>query len=217
MDAIDVILPCHNEASALPAVLAAFPPDLQPLVVDNGSTDRTPDVAREYGATLVHEPVKGYGAAVHTGLEYADSELVAFMDADGSLDPAALGSLAEPVARGSADLAVGKRIPTSPRAQPGHARTGNAVLAALLRARGVPIHDIAPVRVGRRVELLDLGVADRAFGYPVELLIKAARAGWRIAETDVAYRPRVGGESKVSGSIAGTVRAVRDMSKALRA
>lgn len=216
VDAIDVVLPCHNEASALPVVLAAFPAGLQPLVVDNGSTDRTSEIARQYGAKLVHEPEKGYGAAVHTGLERAEGELVAFMDADGSLDPGELGPLAETVACGSADLAVGRRVPTSARAQPCHARAGNAVLAALLRHRGVPVHDIAPIRVGRRVDLLGLGVADRAFGYPLELLIKAARGGWRIRETDVEYRPRAGGESKVSGSVVGTVRAVRDMSKALR-
>lgn len=212
---IDVILPCRNEAEALAAVIDALPAGFRALVVDNGSSDRTAEVAQLHGARLVHEPRPGYGAAVHTGLEHADSELVAVMDADGSLDPRALCSLAEPVTRGTADLAVGRRVPDGRRVQPWHARAGNAVLAALLRRRGAPVHDIAPIRVGRRAQLHALGVTDRAFGYPLELLIKAARQGWRIRETDVAYRPRTGGKSKVSGSVTGTVRAVRDMSKVL--
>ena len=94
---------------------------------------------------------------------------------------------------------------------PWHARAGNAVVAALLRSRGVPVHDIAPIRVGRRDALLALGVADRAFGYPLELLLRAGRAGWRIEEVPVRYTRRAGGRSKVTGSVVGTARAVRDM------
>lgn len=216
MAPVDVILPCRNEADALPAVIAALPAGFRPLVVDNGSTDHTAEVARRHGARVVQEPRPGYGAAVHAGLEQAGSELVAVMDADGSLDPLALCPLAEAVACGTADLAVGRRIPEGRRAQPWHARAGNALLAALLRRRGVLVHDIAPIRMGRAAQLRELGVTDRAFGYPLELLLKAARHGLRIRETEVAYRPRAGGRSKVSGSVLGTVRAVRDMSKALR-
>jgi glycosyltransferase involved in cell wall biosynthesis len=212
---VDVVLPCLDEAEALPGVLAALPAGFVPLVVDNGSTDGTPDVARACGARVVVEPRPGYGAAVHTGLVHARTELVAVLDGDGSLDPAALPVLAGLVT-GGADLAVGRRRPVSRAAQPWHATAGNAVLAGLLRRRGLAVHDIAPIRVGHRQRLLDLGVTDRAFGYPLELLIRAAAAGWRVQEIDVAYRERAGGRSKVSGSVRGTYRAVRDMTRAVR-
>jgi glycosyltransferase involved in cell wall biosynthesis len=217
MDAIDVVLPCLDEAAALPSVLAALPENYRAIVVDNGSTDSSPEVARRHGATVVHEPRKGYGAAVHTGLEHATTELVCFMDADLSLDPGELPKLVAAVAPGTADLAVGRRVPVGEGAWPWHARAGNAVLAALLRRRGIPVSDIAPVRVVRREALLGLDVRDRAFGYPLELLIRAGQAGWRLAEFDVSYRPRAEGtRSKVSGSVRGTLRAVRDMAGVLR-
>jgi hypothetical protein len=121
------------------------------------------------------------------------------------------------VVGGKADLAVGRRVPVDRAAWPWHARAGNALLAGLLRRRGLPVHDIGPVRACRREDLLGLGVADRAFGYPLELLLKATAAGWRVVELDVAYRPRAAGtRSKVSGSVRGTMRAVRDMAAVLR-
>jgi glycosyltransferase involved in cell wall biosynthesis len=207
---VEIVLPCLDEAAALPAVLATLP-DWPVLVVDNGSTDDTAAVARAWGARVVVEPRRGYGAAVHTGLSHARAELVAVLDGDGSLDAAALPTLADAVRTGRADLAVGRRVPAGPGVWPWHARAGNAVVAALLRSRGVPVHDIAPIRVGRRGALLGLGVADRAFGYPLELLMRAGRAGWRIEEVPVRYSRRAGGRSKVSGSVVGTARAVRDM------
>ncbi|HLU55626.1 MAG TPA: glycosyltransferase family 2 protein [Pseudonocardia sp.] len=213
---VEIVLPCLDEAAALPAVLAELPAGRPVLVVDNGSTDDTAAVAAAHGARVVHEPRRGYGAAVHAGLLAARDEVVAVLDGDGSLDPAALAPMAEAVESGRADLAVGRRVP-APGAWPWHARAGNAVIAALLRARGVPVHDIAPIRVGRRRDLLALGVADRGFGYPLELLLRAGAAGWRLHEVDVAYRPRAGGRSKVSGSVRGTVRAARDMSRLLAA
>jgi glycosyltransferase involved in cell wall biosynthesis len=218
MDAyVDVVLPCLDEAAALPSVLAAMPPGFRPIVVDNGSTDGSPRVAAELGATVVHEPRRGYGAAVHTGLCAATTDVVCFLDADDSLDPAELVSLATLVATDHADLAVGRRVPAGPAVWPWHARAGNALLAALLRRRGVPVHDIAPARAARRQALLDLAVADRAFGYPLELLLRAGAAGWRIVELDMAYRQRAAGtRSKVSGSVRGTLRAVRDMAGVLR-
>ncbi|GAA3220401.1 glycosyltransferase family 2 protein [Pseudonocardia petroleophila] len=215
---VDVILPCLDEAQALPGVLRALPPGFRPLVVDNGSRDGTPDVAAGLGARVVHEARKGYGAAVHAGLEAATTDVVAFLDADGSLDPAELPGMVALLdgGTGNADLVAGRRRPQGRGAWPWHARAGNAAISALLRRRGVPVHDIAPVRVARRTALLDLGVADRAFGYPLELLVRAGAAGWRITEVDVAYRPRTGGRSKVSGSVRGTVRAARDMAGVLR-
>jgi glycosyltransferase involved in cell wall biosynthesis len=212
----EIVLPCLDEAEALPAVLASLPPGWPVLVVDNGSGDDTAAVARALGARVVTEPRRGYGAAVHAGLEAAEAELVVVLDGDGSLDPTVLPGMVAAVADGAADLAVGRRVPTRRGVWPWHARAGNAVIAALLRRRGVPVHDIAPIRVARRAALLELGIVDRAFGYPLELLLRAGAAGWRIVEVPVAYGPRAGGRSKVSGSVRGTLRAGRDMAGLLR-
>jgi glycosyltransferase involved in cell wall biosynthesis len=211
---IDVILPCLDEAQALPGVLRALPDGFRAVVVDNGSRDGSGEVAAAHGARVLHERRPGYGAAVHTGLEGATTEIVAFLDADGSLDPRALPMMVSLL--DGCDLVAGRRRPEGRGAWPWHARAGNAAIAGLLRRRGVPVHDIAPIRVARREALLDLGITDRAFGYPLELLVRAGAAGWRITEVDVAYRPRDGGRSKVSGSVRGTLRAARDMAGVLR-
>lgn len=216
VETVDVVLPCLDEAAALPAVLAALPAGYRPIVVDNGSRDGSPEVARRCGATVVCEPRRGYGAAVHTGLETATAEFVCTLDADGSMDPAQLPELVEPVRDGRAELVVGRRIPAG-HSWPWHARAGNALITVLLRRRGVPVHDIGAIRAARRTDLLGLGITDRAFGYPLELLLRAGDAGWRIHELPVDYRPRAAGtRSKVSGSVRGTLRAVRDMANALR-
>ncbi|MFB9923891.1 glycosyltransferase family 2 protein [Amycolatopsis halotolerans] len=212
---LDVILPCRDEASTLPDVLSALPRGCHPLVVDNGSTDETAAVARAHGAFVVHEPKPGYGAAVHTGLVNARRTFAGVLDADGSLDPALLPMLLDPVARGEADLAVGRRRPVRSGVQPWHARAANSGVAWLLRRRGAAVHDIAAIRVARRDALLRLEVGDRGFGYPLELLLRAAEAEWRIVEFDVPYRARAGGRSKVSGSVRGTVRAAFDMTAVL--
>lgn len=212
---MDVVLPCLDEAAALPAVLASLPPGHRAIVVDNGSSDGSPEVAASLGALVVHEHRRGYGAAVHTGLLAATSDLVAFADADGSLDLAELPAMTALLA--DADLVVGRRRPVSTGVWPWHARAGNAVIASLLRRRGLAVHDIAPLRVCRREALLALDVRDRAFGYPLELLVRAAEAGWRVHEVDVSYGPRAAGtKSKVSGSVRGTLRAARDMAGVLR-
>ena len=213
---IEIILPCLDEADALPAALAGLPDRWPVLVVDNGSTDATGDVARACGARVVVEPQRGYGAAVHAGLLAARADVVAVLDGDGSLDAGVLPAMADAVISGRADLAVGRRVPDSASVWPWHARAGNAAIAAVLRHRGVPVHDIAPVRVARRQCLLDLQIADRAFGYPLEMLLRAGAAGWRIAEMPVLYRARAGGRSKVSGSVRGSLRAARDMAGLLR-
>ncbi|MDT7707846.1 MAG: hypothetical protein QOG20_3453 [Pseudonocardiales bacterium] len=211
---IDLILPCLDEVQALPGVIRALPPGFRPLVVDNGSTDGTPQVAAELGALVLHEPRRGYGAAVHAGLVGATTEVVAFMDADGSLDPGELPGMVGLLS--DVELVAGRRVPEGRGAWPWHARAGNAAIAGLLRRRGIPVHDIAPLRVVRRQALLDLGITDRAFGYPLELLVRAGAVGWRIREVDVTYRPRTGGKSKVSGSVRGTLRAAHDMASVLR-
>jgi glycosyltransferase involved in cell wall biosynthesis len=214
---VDVVLPCLNEAAALPGVLAAFPPGFRALVVDNGSQDGSPSVAAAHGARVLTEASPGYGAAVHTGVLAANSEVVCVLDADGSLDPAELPRLVAPILAGEADLAVGRRVPVGNGAWPWHARAGNAVLAAVLRRRGLAVRDIGPIRAFRRDALLELGILDRRFGYPLELLLRANHAGWRVVEFEVAYRPRAAGtKSKVSGSVRGTARAIRDMAGVLR-
>lgn len=213
----DLVLPCRDEAAALWALLPAVPARFSVIVVDNGSRDGTADVARSLGARVVTEDVAGYGAAVHAGLEAATADLVAFMDGDGSFDPAALLPLVADVADGRADLAVARRRPVRRGVWPWHARAGNALVVAILRRRiGLPLHDLGAVRVARRRALLDLGVEDRRFGYPVELLDRAVRAGWRITEHDVPYHPRAEGtRSKVSGSVRGTFRTARDFLRVL--
>jgi glycosyltransferase involved in cell wall biosynthesis len=213
---IDVVLPCLNEAGALPWVLSRMPAGFRAIVADNGSTDGSAEVAAAYGAVVVAALPRGFGAAAHAGLAAATAEVVCLLDADGSLDPTDLVRVAEPVRAGGADLVLGRRRPTSPRAWPWHARAGNAALAwRLRRAAGVPVRDIGPMRAARREALLGLGLVDRRFGYPLEMVILAARAGWRIQEVDVAYAPRVAGRSKVTGTVRGTVRTVADMARVL--
>lgn len=215
MEIIDVVFPCLNEAPALPRVLSALPPGYRAVVADNGSSDGSPEVAEAHGALVVREPMRGYGAAVHTGLLACEAELVCVLDADGSLNPAVLPGLVDAV-RGGADLALGRRRPRGAGSWPWHARMGNAVLAGMLRHAGLSVRDVSPIRAAYRERLLGLGVTDRGFGYPLELLLRAARAGWRIQERDVPYLPRAAGtRSKVTSSAVGTIRAIRDMAGVL--
>jgi glycosyltransferase involved in cell wall biosynthesis len=213
----DLVLPCRDEGPALRQLLPRVPSVFSVVVVDNGSSDDTAEVARALGATVVHEASPGYGAAVHAGVLASTAELVAVMDGDGSFDPTDLLPLVEEVRSGRADLATGRRRPVRRGVWPWHARAGNRLVLWWLRRRvGLPVHDIAPMRVCRRTDLLALGVRDRRFGYPVELLDKAQRSRWRITERDVAYHPRAAGtRSKVSGSVRGTVRAARDFARVL--
>ncbi len=217
MTTCDLVLPCRDEGPALEGLLPSIPPDFAVVVVDNGSSDGTAAVATRLGAHVVTEDRAGYGAAVHAGLEAGTHDFVAFMDGDGSFDPAELLPLLEDVRSGRADLAVGRRRPVRRGVWPWHARAGNALIVAWLRRRiRMNAHDIAPMRVCRRQALLDLGVEDRRFGYPVELLQKATLAGWRLSERDVGYHPRAEGtKSKVSGSVRGTARAARDFWRVL--
>ena len=213
---VTVIIPCRNEAGSLAGVLDAVPNGYRSLVVDNGSIDGTAQVARAHGATVVGESAPGYGAAVHRGVEAVETSVLCVLDGDGSLDPGELPALVALLIEG-ADLAVGRRIPERGTGWPMHARAGNAVLAARLRHKfGLPVHDIGAVRAIRTQTLLDLGVEDRRSGYPLELLVRAGRAGLRVEECPVAYRPRTAGTSKVSGSVVGSAIATWDFLKVIR-
>jgi glycosyltransferase involved in cell wall biosynthesis len=212
---VDVVLPVLDEVGALPWVLDRMPAGYRPIVVDNGSTDGSADVARRWGAVVVAEPRRGFGAACAAGLARATAEVVAFCDADASLDPGALPAVAGPVAAGAADLVLGARRPVAAGAFPVHARLANRYLARRLRrATGAALTDLGPMRAARRRDLLDLGVADRRFGWPLEMVLLAGAAGWRIAEVPVGYRHRTG-PSKVTGTVRGTARAVADMRRVL--
>jgi glycosyltransferase involved in cell wall biosynthesis len=213
----DVILPCLNEAEALPWILTRMPAGYRAIIADNGSDDGSAEVAARHGAQVVAIPQRGFGAACHGGLLAATSELVCIMDADASMDPADLPRVAAPVLAGQSDLVLGARRPAGRGAWPLHARLGNRVIAgAVRRHAGVALHDLGPMRAARRADLLELGLADRRFGYPLEMVLRAAQAGWRISEEPVPYRPRTG-KSKVTGTVGGTLRTVRDMRKVLAA
>lgn len=212
----DVVLPCLNEAAALPAVLRSLPEHARAIVVDNGSTDGSAEIARAAGALVVVADRRGYGAAVHAGLCAASAPVVAFCDADGSFDLTQLERVAGPVHRGESDLVFGRRRVVSASAWPPHARFANTVLLATVRRRtGLLLQDLGPFRAGRREQLLALGMEDRRSGYPLELLLRAWRGGLRIEEVDVDYHPRLG-RSKVTGTVRGTVTAVIDMRRMLR-
>ncbi|KIH97225.1 glycosyltransferase [Streptomonospora alba] len=212
----EVVLPCLDEAQALPWVLGRIPAGWRAIVVDNGSTDGSAEIAAQLGARVVTEPRRGFGAACHTGLCAAAAEFVCFCDCDGSLDPALLPPMVASVRSGAADLVVGRRRPTTGGAWPVHARAGNAAVVRMLRRRtGVRLGDIGPMRAARRIGLLDLGLTDRRSGYPLQMVVRAADAGWRIAEVDVPYVAR-SGRSKVTGTWRGTWTAVRDMRAVLR-
>jgi len=212
---ISVVLPVLDERDALPWVLERMPAGYAPLVVDNGSTDGSGELAARLGAQVVDEPQRGFGAACWAGLQAARGEVVCFMDCDASFDPRELPRVADPVARGDADLVLGARSATAAAAWPLHARAANALLAAELRRRTrVPLRDLGPMRAARRDALLALGLRDRRFGWPLEMVLRAADAGWRIGEVTVSQRPRAG-RSKVTGTVRGTVRAIRDMGAVL--
>lgn len=211
----DVILPALNEAAAISWVLSRMPDGYRPIVVDNGSTDRTAELAAEHGATVVTEPEKGFGSACWAGLQAATSEIVCFMDCDASLDPVALPLVAGYVERGDADLMIGSRV-AGRGAWPPHARLANKVLALEVRRRTkLRLDDLGPMRAIRRDQLLALGMADRRSGWPLEMVLRAVHAGLTVRNVPVEYRER-SGRSKVTGTVGGTVRAVKDMGRILR-
>ena len=216
-----VVIPCLNEEDAIGLLVAdvravAAWPDLPVdvtsiLVVDNGSTDRTAAVAEAAGATVVPEPRRGYGRACLTGVEAAgEVDLIVLMDGDRSDRPDELPLLLAPLLAGEADLVIGSRLLGS--YEPGSLLpqqiVGNKVAAVLLRLLyGVRVTDIGPFRVIRRNTLLGLGMREMTYGWSVEMIARAARAGLTVREVPVTYRNRAGGVSKVSGNLRASLKA----------
>lgn len=212
---VALIIPARNEEPPLPGVLAEIPPRVAQtvVVVDNGSTDGTADVSRQSGATVVSEPRAGYGFACAAGVHAAreqHAEVLVFIDADGSFDPAQIRDLLAPIESGQADLVLGSRLAggIEPGAMPPHARFGNWLVARLMRTLyDLPVTDLGPFRA-IRADLLDrLGMQEMTYGWPTEMMVKAAKHGARVIEVPVRYRVRRGGRSKVSGTLRGTVLA----------
>lgn len=212
---VDVIIPALNEAESLPWVLDRIPSQMRAIVVDNNSTDDTAAVAARHGALVVGEPIPGFGSACWAGLLASSAEIVCFLDGDGSLDPQQLCLVVDPVRSGEFDLMLGARQ-VEPGAMQVHQRAANRFLAhRLTRVTKTKLTDLGPMRAVRRQPLLDLGMEDRRSGWPLEMVLKGARAGWRIGEVPVRYDRRRGGTSKVTGTAMGTLRAVKDMSRLL--
>jgi len=216
---VTLVLPALNEEAALPGVLAGLPRSgngwaiRDVVVADNGSTDGTAEVARAGGATVVHEPRRGYGAACLTALAAlrpVPPQVVAFLDADASDDPGDLPALLAPIVGGEADLVVGSRVlgDREPGALTPVQRFGNALAAFLLRAAfGVRATDLGPLRAIRWSALESLGMRDRDYGWTVEMQARAFRAGLRYREIPARYRRRRAGRSKVAGTARGAIGA----------
>lgn len=213
---IDVVIPALNEEAALPTVLSAIPrpPVRRVVVADNGSTDRTAEVARANGAEVVREDERGYGAACLRALAHLrvdPPDVVVFLDGDASDHPEELPALVAPIAAGKADLVIGSRV--RGRLERGaltpQQRVGNAIACAILRiVYQADYTDLGPFRAIRWGALEQLRMRDRNYGWTVEMQIRAARLGLRGAEVPVSYRTRIG-ESKVSGTLRGTLGASR--------
>ncbi len=208
---VGIIIPALNEEASLPRVLSALPPVREVVVVDNGSTDGTAAAARAHGARVVSEPVRGYGVACLTGLRalHPDVRIVAFLDGDFADDPTQLPELIRPIQEDAADLVVGSRISNgrNPGAMEPHARFGNWLASTLMRRwYGLQVTDVGPFRAASRVRLLGLDMQPSGYRWTTEMMVKAARSGWRVLEIPVRYRRRIG-KSKVSGTIVGSIKA----------
>jgi len=211
---ICLVIPALNEASAIGRVLDQTPRELvdEVIVVDNGSTDDTSEIALAHGARVLFEPRRGYGNACLAALRFLEKtepEIVVFMDGDYSSDPKELHRLVRPLVRGDADLVIGNRTPSRMErgSMPFHARLGNWIALILLKLlHGGSFADLGPFRAITWSSLKRLNVKDQTFGWNVEMMVKALRLNLRVVEVDVSYRRRVG-KSKISGTLTGSLRA----------
>jgi glycosyltransferase involved in cell wall biosynthesis len=211
---IAIVMPALDEEKAIGDVLRSIPLDpaldVRRIVVDNGSTDRTAEIARECGAEVVRENERGYGAACQTGIARAgDTDVIVILDADGAEDPGMLPHLLEPILGDHADFVLGSRSlgVAEKGALPPQVRFGNALVTFLIRLfYGHRYTDMGPFRAIRKTAYDRLCMRDRNFGWNVEMQIKAVKKGLRVMEIPVPYRRRVG-KSKISGTIKGTVMA----------
>jgi len=209
---VSVVIPTYNEAQSIGLVLRDIPSELvsQTIVVDSESSDGTSAIAREMGAEVIREPRRGYGRACLTGLAAAeDADIVVFLDGDYSDRPAEMSRLLEPLLEGSADIVIGSRLAGDriAGAMPWHAVLGNRLATRLIALlSGVRLTDLGPFRAARYRALVALELRESTYGWPVEMIVKGARRGLRIAEVPVTYHPRIG-SSKISGTLRGSIGA----------
>jgi glycosyltransferase involved in cell wall biosynthesis len=209
---VSLVIPALNEEASLPHVLDAIDKDLllEIILVDGGSHDRTAEIAEAHGARVIQETQPGYGRACAAGVSHARGEIIVFMDADGADDPHQIPDLLEPITQSGADLVLGSRLAgnISPGAMPWHQEFGNWLSAGLIRILyGLPITDLSPFRAVLRSKLISLNMQEMTYGWPTEMIARAARGGWSIVEVPVDYHPRLGGKSKISGTLRGTLLA----------
>lgn len=209
---VSVVIPALNESASIALVIRDLPRDLvsEIVVVDGGSTDRTPDVAAAAGARVISERQRGYGRACRRGLqEVSNPDIVVFLDADYSDRPEEIDRLIDPIRRDEADMVIGSRLAGALEsgALPWHSRVGNRVAAWLMRfAFDVPLTDLGPFRAVRYDIVRTMPLVEDTYGWPVEMIARAARAGRRVVEVPVSYRPRIG-TSKITGTVRGSLGA----------
>jgi len=205
-----IIIPAFNEEESIAHVLKRIPNKAayEIIVVDGGSQDQTRAIAKAAGVGVIQELRRGYGRACATGVEQASGEIVVFLDADGADDPTQIPELVAPLLNGQADMVLGSRLAGKmhPGSMPWHQHLGNWLSASLFGLLyGLKITDLSPLRAVNRAKLRSLGMQEMTYGWPTEMIAKAARQNWRITEMPVSYFPRYGGKSKISGTVKGTV------------